>query len=678
VPINSSMGLVPSQCPSAILSNFGEMRFRDKNHEASFKLSCEGPIAHNGSMLFAFAACMAVFSIISEYNVAAEFAWEVNDPRTLFLVFMFMIFFVSLMLVICMQVHMRYSLFAASDLERIVLDGVVFLIFCERISGKSNLAFIYGIDPAKAWGGDPSHDMVTTFLCLTSLSTIICLFIPIRSHRLWLAPCCTSLVVLGAALIEAMSVHGGGHPFCDALLASGLSIWSYTAARRNERHARENFCAESVARESEAKLLESSGMVRALRAVGSALCDVVIALDGHNRIYGEDHKRDELFGRQTSGVLLRDLLLPEDGQDSRFERVLETAITESFPQLMPFIFQGRSGPLYTQLLVVATDVKDPRYLIGVQARESNLQSGVEPFCDEENLSDAEIGMFPKLLGATSSGDEEPPSSAEDTRFEDTRFASIVPSQPDQACGSECSFDLAASHACCSECDLPTGQACRSECSFVCSPGQAWGSECSLNLSQSTRSMTATPFTSHRMTQRHSAIAPEIAHVAVQTCEVQWRPPPLPGTLAALQHKSRRPSGNDRSRSRGRSRSRKGSLIPRSCSSSPDRQQMLSQFTETPFLTILFALTGFCKSMNFVIHGHECCAFHTALASLQRAIEKTRSLSCARINDSAYPWQPNDGWQCAECCALNDSEPESCEMCGSNRVCDSASSLQAAS
>merc|ERR1740123_964746 len=124
--------------------------------------------------------------MIDEYNeVGADFAWEVSDPKTLFFALMLTIFCVSFTVTVCLQVHMRYGLYGTLDWEGMALYVAVFLICCVRVCDKSHLAFMYGVEPVKAWGRDPSGSTVTTFLCLAFLSTLTCLSIPIRSYRSW-------------------------------------------------------------------------------------------------------------------------------------------------------------------------------------------------------------------------------------------------------------------------------------------------------------------------------------------------------------------------------------------------------------------------------------------------------------------------------------------------------------
>eukprot|EP00928_Gymnodinium_smaydae_P058696 TRINITY_DN4188_c10_g1_i1.p1 TRINITY_DN4188_c10_g1~~TRINITY_DN4188_c10_g1_i1.p1 ORF type:complete len:582 (-),score=55.88 TRINITY_DN4188_c10_g1_i1:125-1870(-) len=373
--------------------------FSDVHVEAAFKESQQKVILR--AMLVA-PLFVAILSLVNCIPIIEEisrddfpFMMELDDPRSLFIALMLLHFVVNMSLSCFSLICLRFGTPRNVDWELVALATSLYLCLLTPLGAKWHVARLYGRDPDAVWLFDSRGSESSAILALDVVLTSCSLFIPIRCRLLWVLPVASTV-----ALVSMLAAFGS--PFPDTIrvnvaLFVFLASFSFTGACRHESHSRKQFLAERKVRESmelmmakDEQLSEASSLVRSMKSVATGLCDIVLQLDAELRVRYDDPVRDALFSCKLNGVCFPDCMRSDEW--SRIIQCFERAAVQKLPQMAPVTFESEVCQRFeAKVLIVATSLSMPRYLVGVQKCEfEEIPPPAPDFCLDSILPNALI------------------------------------------------------------------------------------------------------------------------------------------------------------------------------------------------------------------------------------------------------------------------------------------------
>jgi len=589
-------------------------------------------------------------------NADSPFEWTSSDLRTWYFVTCMFAGLVCVAISAAAGTRISRLAFFLWDWESIALGC---LIFC-----TSFVSYAMALETATSWSNNSARaSILNAALIIDAIITASCLYIPIRTCRLWILMVSTTVsFIAGILVVSARDIHVSTQQlFLPPFALACLCFFSFVGAVRHERHVRQEWLSTRQVFKSlddlQAKDIELKGacaLTLGMHKVAEAMCDVVIKLAEDLVVYDAGLGRQAFFGAQVEGKPFTCLLAENDVE--RFCRLLVQVQQSRLPQCLPVtLLREGLGYVEAQLLVVDTGLARPKYCVGVRVeREEEMppsapEVGEVPFeavISERAVDAATFGNVQLVVGCS----EGLPENAEAPQS-----ILSLDNRPRQACvnvtrhpESEISFTL-------SRTTENTGMAaarCLQLPSEMVDCGTQTHSGCDAHSGYSARSvqtevsLPVQPGLKSRRRRHSRREAPPQVPRCMQTLEES----PVAGT----QEKASR-----RSRSASRSRDKSKEVSTR-CLLLGTAKPIIPRFAETPENVISFC---FLKALHFMnVRGVGCCNFHVGAEVLRRAANKMASERCNKH------FAPFNAWQCANCFALNDDQGDEDDdddpwMCG---------------
>lgn len=451
--------------------------------------------------------------------------------------------------------------------------------------------------------------------------------------------------------------------------------------------------------EPKAVATQSPLIVRGLFAIATKLCDCVVQLDDDRTVCDAQGRLNIYFGSDVEGTNFKDLVAPTDW--GRVEMTLAT-VTLNCPRLLSVVMVRDNGVgfMLAKLLIMATSVDDPRFIIGVRVdnREGLTEAG------ENNILDFKP-RYSQMSGACSSINFA-------SEAEDQRGGGNMPRSPRFSAQSQATSNYLHSEG---SLAFSSASLAYSDTSASFTSVKFWsmltGGVPQRKVSPSPSVRSAPSFSERRrangplgsvlsrsgsglfnrgpVTERHDADVqtddafPYAERVDVETqtdaahapgSTTSARPPVAPGSCLVASMGVPGARGSHSSAGSRLSRSSSGDAAlgvssRRSSRSSSKKSSgemsddlTLQHFQATPVQTMAYGidlLTEHCNahSSNF------CCSWHATVHALSQAQRLLRHKGCKKPGE----WLPSSGWQCVECMALNDVDEDECAICFGDRT-----------
>jgi len=126
---------------------------------------------------------------------------------------------------------------------------------------------------------------------------------------------------------------------------------------------------------------ETAGLVRGLRTVANALCDIIVKLTEDLCVCSAEEPVDCFFERVMEGRSFTEVL--DEGDKIRFKALVSSVSGSQVHACMPVTLKKTSSMCEAHLLLVDTGRTMPRYFLGIRVEMEHLQDSqqIEPSPD---------------------------------------------------------------------------------------------------------------------------------------------------------------------------------------------------------------------------------------------------------------------------------------------------------
>jgi len=344
------------------------MRFDTADLEQRFAADRYQPLmSATGAMAAVFLPALAVIivpSYIEETNrLDSPFQWSLYDPRSyLYFVHASIAACGLIMIALCLLQHVL----TRCDMELFVTLLLTFIVTISPLANYWYASLVWGHHPDTVWLHDARDGEMTTLMCIDAVVTTCCLFMPIRTSRLWAIP-------LSGFVSFTVFSCGVGSPFprnvrVNIAMLLCLTVFAFLGARRHEQHEREKWFANRRAVKMDGELVEAAKLAKSLEIIASSVCDVVVHVSRNLCMLGEDPMRDAYLGAPMESSCLLELVPPADkGRVSElFGRADTSKVLEATPSMLELSF----GFVQAQFSVISTSCEQPCFLLGIKIDEA--------------------------------------------------------------------------------------------------------------------------------------------------------------------------------------------------------------------------------------------------------------------------------------------------------------------
>lgn len=365
-----------------------DIRFEDKRDEASFRASLEPDVLRSGFFVAFLLLIIIPFALIPTYAREADssnlnpFQLARPDVRNLTLGVWLCSFTVTGAFVTAAMLRIWKEWFMSWNWERLMMIVVTWYALSLSLANFWHLPLICGKDPEKVWHRDPRGTEVYILLAMDGLMTMVAMYVPVRSCAFWVLPLCGAGTYSVLLLVVDSVFPEDRHLTISALL--GLAFLSIHGLHRNEKHMRERWLAlqrvqevGEVVKKQETKIQETAALVKGLRTVAEALCDIIVKLSGDLRVHGSERMHDTFFEREMEGHLFTEVL--EDSDRGRFLSLVSEASKAHVPACMPVTLMKKFSKCEAHLLLVDTGRREPRYILGIRIETENMTTQQQDF-----------------------------------------------------------------------------------------------------------------------------------------------------------------------------------------------------------------------------------------------------------------------------------------------------------
>jgi hypothetical protein len=255
-----------------------DLRFADKDEEFRFVAHTEKKLVMSTSLF----AVLAILAILISAPAEQErerahhqnpYRFSAGDPRSLRFVIS-CVFVLACLLVIVLASLWCFGGYRLLNWEILYTSVTTAFMVALCIGNRWTIAKIYVQDPSETWVIDPRGAEGSLALSVDAITTITCLFVPVRMHLKWIPP-----VFGNVAFCVCFGVWGS--PFPGALPVNTFKLFLLTCcalwgAWRNESEVRKNYLAQGIVhRKSHELEVQHAGA----SCILERLCDVLLELD---------------------------------------------------------------------------------------------------------------------------------------------------------------------------------------------------------------------------------------------------------------------------------------------------------------------------------------------------------------------------------------------------------------
>lgn len=358
------------------LYNNLEIRFETWESEQCFIQSLEPEVLRNGLLVVLCTMAFIPISIIpvvtKELNLSNSdraFRMQSDDPRTSVVIVWIVMFVFGLIYSFLNVMMMWRGWFSRLDWEKSFVFYTTVYGLCLSMGNFWHLPLLQRKDPRQVWSHDATGTDIFILLAMACLFSAITMYVPIRFCLLWILHffAVGSYVIL--AIVLPACFPEDRHVTISAIVA--LSFFSYHGCFRSEKIKREKWLAlqmvveaEEIVKDQENTIQESAQLVKGLRTVADALCDIIVKLNSDLRVQGSEVQHDAFFECHMEGRVFTEILTEGDRQ--RFLSLVKEASKATIPVCMPTTIKKKSMSTEAHILLVDTGRREPRYLLGLR------------------------------------------------------------------------------------------------------------------------------------------------------------------------------------------------------------------------------------------------------------------------------------------------------------------------
>eukprot|EP00411_Alexandrium_monilatum_P030106 CAMPEP_0175365178 /NCGR_PEP_ID=MMETSP0095-20121207/18492_1 /TAXON_ID=311494 /ORGANISM="Alexandrium monilatum, Strain CCMP3105" /LENGTH=533 /DNA_ID=CAMNT_0016663155 /DNA_START=42 /DNA_END=1640 /DNA_ORIENTATION=- len=421
-----------------------DLRFPDPETEASFKADLEPELLRFGVLGALILELLIPLTLVPVYiqeanNTANPYDMEKDDVRTIMLVLWLFCFAITGIFCIVGLLRIWLSWFQGINWEALFVLIATYYGLNLAMANFWHLPLIFGHHPTSTWSHDARGAEVYILLALDGIITVVAMYIPVRSCALWVLPLCS--VGSYATMLVAVDTVFPDDRFKSVCALIGLTVVAAHGAYRNEQQRREKWIAlqqVSVANETvkqqETQIAETTALVKGLRTVANALCDIIVKLNEDLKVFGSESMLDSFFEKSMEGRPFTDVLASSD--IPRFKSLINSVSASQVHACMPVTIRKASSICEAHLLLVDAGRSMPRYFLGIRVEMEHL----EPFGGQDNSDCATMrpgapdqpdfmGVLPQPPGMISQPPVVPPHSigqgdADESDFSFTTFRNM--------------------------------------------------------------------------------------------------------------------------------------------------------------------------------------------------------------------------------------------------------------
>jgi len=367
-----------------------DLRFKEVETEVAFKASVEPEVLRFGVMGGLILELLIPLTLVPVYIQESShednpYDMSTGDVRTLLLILWLLCFGFTGMFCIFGLLRIWRGWFQRWNWEAIFMVMITYYALNLTLANFWHMPLIVGNDPVQVWKHDARGAEVYILLALDGIMTTVAMYIPVRSCVLWV------LMLVGVGSYTVM-LAGVDSVFPDDRFKSvaaliGLAVVAGHGAYRNEMSRREKWIAlqqvieaTEVVKQQENQIEESTVLVKGLRSVANALCDIILKLTEDLRVCGTESMLDAFFEQKMEGRSFMDVLADTDR--ARFMALISGVSTSQVHACMPLTIRKRSSLCEAHVLLVDTGRCMPRYFVGIRVEMEHL----EPTNQEPSLT----------------------------------------------------------------------------------------------------------------------------------------------------------------------------------------------------------------------------------------------------------------------------------------------------
>lgn len=317
-----------------------DQRFHEKKQEHDYKQSLETNLLQRGSVLCSLATIVSILYLL--WLVGAETNREDRpftfstfvEPRTVVMMKILLTTVLSLMLLICARLRLKFGFFLRWNWEGVMTAWCMWLLISNAfLPARLMLMLGAGTD---AFGYDTKRDSETELLLLVSILAAILIYLPIRTCCLWL-PAATGFITSLAMDLVFRITYGRED---DYLLVFFTLYALLSGAYGHESNSRAKWLANHTVVEQEGQLASRHAAVCTLLAM---LCDCFVQLGPELEILEPSSRLTAmLFHLNDQSLVGRKLtdFLPDD-QRCRTEQL--KAMDPGRSEMLPLSLKDVSG-----------------------------------------------------------------------------------------------------------------------------------------------------------------------------------------------------------------------------------------------------------------------------------------------------------------------------------------------
>lgn len=358
-----------------------DLRFKDQETEASFKASIEPEVLRFGVLGALILEVLVPLTLVPVYieeadNTSNPYDMSSWDVRTLMLILWLMCFALMGLFIIVGVLRIWRDWFQNWNWEAIFVCMITYYSLNLALANFWHMPLIFGKHPTQVWAHDARGAEVYILLALDGIMTVTAMYIPIRSCVLWVLHLCgVGSYMCMLVVVDSVFPDDRFKSVCSIV---ALTVIAYHGAYRNEKQRREKWIAlqqvieaTEVVKQQETQIAETTALVKGLRSVANALCDIIVKLTEDLRVCGTEAMLDAFFEQKMEGRLFSEVLA--DGDCLRFKALVSTVSSEQVHACMPVTIRKKSSICEASLLLVDTGRSMPRYFLGIRAEMEHLE-----------------------------------------------------------------------------------------------------------------------------------------------------------------------------------------------------------------------------------------------------------------------------------------------------------------
>mmetsp|Transcript_112956 Transcript_112956/g.319608 ORF Transcript_112956/g.319608 Transcript_112956/m.319608 type:complete len:520 (-) Transcript_112956:56-1615(-) len=360
-----------------------DLRFKDRTSEAVFKSSLEPEVLRFGVAASVVGLLLILVSLIPVYieeasNDENPFLFHAADVRSVIIFWWVSCFGTTGLFFVLGSLRIWLGWFRTWNWEILFMLMVTYYAVSLSFANFWHLPLLFGEHPTEVWAHDARGAEVYILLALHGTLTVVAMYIPVRSCTLWILPLCSVGCYLAMLVFVDSVFPADRFKSVSALMA--LTVFACQGAYRSEKHRREKWIAlqqvleaTEVVKQQEDQIQETAALVKGLRTVANALCDIIVKLTEDLRVCGSEAMLDCFFEKKMEGRLFTEVLA--EGDRVRFAALVQAISCQNGGEVhscMPVTLRKSSSMSEAHLLLVDTGRSMPRYFVGIRVEMEHL------------------------------------------------------------------------------------------------------------------------------------------------------------------------------------------------------------------------------------------------------------------------------------------------------------------